>query len=751
MTRAAGAQPRLGGHVVDARPDTSDFRDWHYRPALIPLAAEIDPRRMDWWDPGRVRDQRLEPSCTGHALATVIDHLLAKVADDRLRPVRPPQRSQLREPWASARMLYENAKFHDEWEGESYRGSSLRGVLKGFYNNGVCSTRIQAKLEFEIQRMSAEIGDPKLTWFTNPLLTEDAVKIQLGAYYRVRSRLADMHAALNEAGVLLVSANIHEGWTRALDGSTIRFDNNTGGATGHHAFVVLGYDEDAFWIQNSWGTGWGDEGLARWRYADWAHNIYDVWVLRLAVPVEEASKYSVGVHGMRSSPLRRSDGLNADDLDASTRPTRIDVLGHLVPIEDGRLKARGRYHHDLPTLLETFRIIERRRIDVTSKTERTLASSRTVADSNTFRYRHVLIQFLGAGRNEGEAARVAKALQERYTANGIYPIFLLWEVELFRQLYELVSNAIEEVNLKSDTSSDRRDHLKAKSIESRLATISRRLKSYVELAASSLFFTLEPTDDPDVWQRKSGQGVEIFSRLFATLHARFRDGGLSYHFAAHGFNAWALLEFLRSHHEIRPKPVISSLNLISPSVDLATFKSQIGPLMIAAADGPVSRRARLREPLIENVNLWHLSEEADISDRFADGYPRSWPALWSRVFGLIEEADREAEDGADVGAPEPDTLCEANERVPVSRRLNMAKYAVEAGSFAAAEGLPLTIRCLSLGRERWAPPRHFGLDADEQVVSEMLELMLASEAGIGRPTGTGTDRIVVDHPRRLTP
>lgn len=39
----------------------------------------------------------------------------------------------------SARMLYEMAKRNDEWEGTAYEGSSIRGAIKGFFCNGVCS------------------------------------------------------------------------------------------------------------------------------------------------------------------------------------------------------------------------------------------------------------------------------------------------------------------------------------------------------------------------------------------------------------------------------------------------------------------------------------------------------------------------------------------------------------------------------------------------------------------------------------
>src|SRR5918995_1049741 len=57
-------------------------------------------------------------SCTGHALAHVIDCLL-----HRENLLATPKR-------VSARMLYEMAKRNDEWNGTTYFGSSVRGAVK---------------------------------------------------------------------------------------------------------------------------------------------------------------------------------------------------------------------------------------------------------------------------------------------------------------------------------------------------------------------------------------------------------------------------------------------------------------------------------------------------------------------------------------------------------------------------------------------------------------------------------------------
>ncbi len=104
--------------TLNVRPDIADSRDRLYEPALMQLKPQLDNRSN-----GSVHHQGDEGSCTGFALAAVIDHL------NRARG------SNFR---ASPRMLYEMAKKHDKWPGHSYDYSSCRGAIQGWKNMGVC-------------------------------------------------------------------------------------------------------------------------------------------------------------------------------------------------------------------------------------------------------------------------------------------------------------------------------------------------------------------------------------------------------------------------------------------------------------------------------------------------------------------------------------------------------------------------------------------------------------------------------------
>ena len=112
--------------VLDARPDTLDFRDLMYVPTLIEVPTHVP--LGDYMDHGvPILDQGSEGACTGFGLATVANYLLLR---RRVVPDNVP---------VSPRMFYELARRYDEWPGENYSGSSARGAMKGWHKHGVCS------------------------------------------------------------------------------------------------------------------------------------------------------------------------------------------------------------------------------------------------------------------------------------------------------------------------------------------------------------------------------------------------------------------------------------------------------------------------------------------------------------------------------------------------------------------------------------------------------------------------------------
>src|SRR6478736_5743104 len=97
--------------ILDAMPDTVDFRDQLYIPTLVrvPQISDIMGYRAQGIP---VLDQGREGACTGYGLATVANYLIRARGQD-------PNADEV-----SARMLYTMAKRYDEWPGEDYEGSS---------------------------------------------------------------------------------------------------------------------------------------------------------------------------------------------------------------------------------------------------------------------------------------------------------------------------------------------------------------------------------------------------------------------------------------------------------------------------------------------------------------------------------------------------------------------------------------------------------------------------------------------------
>ena len=194
-------------YITNAQQDAPDSRDWLYRPHLRNLEPEIDV------DPDtlHILDQKSEGACTGFAVAATINRLY-QVSGGETK--------------VSARMLYEMARRHDEWPGEEYDGSSLRGAIHGWKNMGVCT-------EEEWPYLVSRPGDLTIE------RAKHARNTTIGAYYRIQPRLVDYHAALNEIGIIVVSARVHSGWQDPSAGVIHESKRSIGG----HAFAIVGYGD----------------------------------------------------------------------------------------------------------------------------------------------------------------------------------------------------------------------------------------------------------------------------------------------------------------------------------------------------------------------------------------------------------------------------------------------------------------------------------------------------------------------------
>jgi hypothetical protein len=369
--------------ILDARPDSLDFRDLMYIPTLVEVPSQI--LLSDYQKHGLpVLDQGAEGACTGFGLATVVNYLLSvrRIAAD-------PTPS-------SPRMLYEMARRYDEWPGESYSGSSARGAMKGWHKHGVCA---EAMWPYQSDEQQHNLNEARIG---------DALKRPLGAYFRVNHKnLVAMHAALAEVGILYATAFVHEGW---IDGNPVGPIPYSEKMIGGHAFAIVAYDAEGFWIQNSWGTTWGLNGLGRISYDEWLQNGTDVWVARLGVAINLTRTMSLAA-------------THADTAGQSAYYSFPDLRPHIISVgNDGNFENRGNYATSKQGVATLF--------------EREIPLA---VDSKG--YRHLMLYAHGGlVEAQGAVQRVADYLP-RMQASKIYPLSFVWHSDYWSTIKNILQDA----------------------------------------------------------------------------------------------------------------------------------------------------------------------------------------------------------------------------------------------------------------------------------------------------------------------
>lgn len=381
-------------------PDRVDLRD---RPYLPPVAVAPNPA-LKPWIAIPVLNQRDTNACTGFALASVLYHLQHSARHQTTPHKTAPTP-------VSPFMLYSMARRYDEFPGDPQvdAGSSLRGAMKGWHKHGACADTLWTAEEMPCAPFKSAADD----WWL------DAVRRPLGAYYRVDTRsITDMHVALNEVGILYASAVCHSGWdkghgTKQKSGwwtiPAKKADPDDGG----HAFVIIGYNQDGFIIQNSWGKGWGSGGRAVLRYEDWLDNAMDCWVAQLGVATD------LHLEIAQSTTLRLRGGKVHLASDASLRKREISPF--IINMENnGRLSNIGEFRTQ-----ET---------DIEALVNVHLGAARKAWGLDKSAPVDIAIYAHGGLTSEGDAAETAAKWIPALYDKKIFPIFLMWETDLMSTL-----------------------------------------------------------------------------------------------------------------------------------------------------------------------------------------------------------------------------------------------------------------------------------------------------------------------------
>jgi hypothetical protein len=386
--------------VRNVVPDQLDLRDRPYLPAVaVAPAAKLLPKLKL-----PVLDQGDTNACTGFALSNVVNFLLRQ-RNPKALPVSPF-------------MLYSMARRYDEFPGfKDDAGSSLRGAMKGWYRHGVCQFDLWKQLD-----MPSNVKKLQDDWWL------DAAQRPLGAYYRVDTRsITDMHVALNEVGVLYASAVCHEGW---MKGSNVKTPKGQYWAIpaqkaapddGGHAFLIVGYTQEGFIIQNSWTKNWGTGGLAILTYEDWSNNAMDCWVAQTGVVTEQHVEIA------HSASLRMEKGKVKLAGDAILRNREISPF--IVDMENnGRLSSTGQFRTQVSDIdaLVNLHIAEARKKWGLKNNEPT----------------DIAIYAHGGLTSEEDAAQTAAQWIPALYEAKIFPIFFMWETDLLSTLKNRLSDLV---------------------------------------------------------------------------------------------------------------------------------------------------------------------------------------------------------------------------------------------------------------------------------------------------------------------
>ena len=521
---------------LDALPDVPDYRDRWYQPTLAPLKPVLEPPPPS---ETHILDQGVEGACTGFGLAAIVNLL---------------HRRQGRDVKVSAKMLYEMAKRYDEWKGENYEGSSCRGAIKGWYHMGVCSEGLWPP-------------DSKEMTLTMPR-AKDARAHTIGAYYRIQKNIVDMHAALNETGAVYASADVHSGWmSPKKDGSIPYRKQKIGG----HAFAVVGYNDKGFFVQNSWGPGWGSNGIGLWSYEDWMDNVNDAWVVQIALSTPT-------IYSRRSISAGASMGEGRSS--AVKDPRRDEIAGHFVHIDDGRFKESGKYWSTLSDVKETAKL---------------------VAESD--KYQHLLIYAHGGLNSVAASASRIAAMRDTFKANGIYPFHFMYDTGLLEELKDVILGKKSTVEERAGGFTDWTDRL----IEQATRRPGRALWREMKSDAARAF-----TD-------KNSPGTQTllaFLVAFASPTAKPKKIHLVGHSTGGILHAHLLDALLSQKIKLR----LASLNLLAPAATIDLFKTSYLPVLGSGQFG------------VDQMHVYNLNAELEQDDNVGKVYRKSLLYLVSRAF-----------------------------------------------------------------------------------------------------------------------
>ena len=554
------------GLVRNVVPDRLDLRD---RPYMPPVAV-IPGQQLGSQFGIPVLDQKDTNACTGFALASVVYHL-QRAAKHKAEECR-----------VSPFMLYAMARRYDEFPGnpDADNGSSARGAMKGWFKYGACDSDL-----WPTEKVPKPVIQAKDDWWL------DAVRRPLGAYYRLDMRsVTDMHVALNEVGILYVTAVCHAGWDTG-DGVKAKgiwhipiqkVKPNDGG----HAFVIVGYNRDGFIIQNSWGTGWGTGGRAVLQYEDWLENAMDCWVAQLGVVTDLHKEIA------ESAGLRVRSGRVQIAADATLRAREITPF--IIDMENnGRLSNTGDYFTQDS--------------DIDELVNQQIATARTAWGLGKNEVMDIAIYAHGGLTSESDAASTAAKWIPALYDNRIFPIFLMWETDLMSTLKNRLGDELKGEPRRAG----------GRLFDAAKKWWNERLEKLLAHPGTMIWGEMKQNGEA-ISQAKDSGGLKLYAACSKSPY--FSDlSKVRVHLIGHSAGAIAHSFIVKQLCALGWK--FESVTFMAPAVRVDVFKDCVAP---ALKNGQVGR-----------LNQFHLSDDFEQKDPTCEpilGYSRSLLYLVSRSF-----------------------------------------------------------------------------------------------------------------------
>lgn len=552
-----------------AKPDAFDARDILFRPniSVTPKAEMIPVMGLT------VKHQGDTSACTGFALSTVVEYLLRK-SERETRPAISPY------------MLYSMARRYDEFPGSvDDSGSSLRGALKGWFRHGACGQALFPTLD-----MPPAVENPQADWWL------DAVKRPLGAYYRLDTRsIVEMHAALNEVGILYASAGCHDGWDDG-HGVTPHDDEPTPDArpfwvipsTGQetamqgHAFVIVGYTQKGFLIQNSWGEEWGTHGMAVLTYDDWLRNAMDCWVVQLGVVTQEHEHISSSV-SLRTEGQKVTLAAGKVLRDRELTPFIVNVGNN------GKLSNSGAFRttqDDLRAIVDVHMSAARKRWKLEGK------------PLDVCVYTH------GGLVGEDAAAEAAAEWIPLLYDKQIFPVFLMWETDFITTVKNIIQDAAHDVPRTTGGIGDRLERW-----------WNQRLERWLARPGTVIWGEMKQNAEAMSELAINGEEEAAMIQLYRHFKSHVASGDVRLHLVGHSAGAIVASHFV--NRLTADDGELESLSLMAPAVTLKTFKELVVPHLGSR---------------VKRYQQFHLSDRAEEDDPTCGPYRRSLLYLVSESF-----------------------------------------------------------------------------------------------------------------------